>query len=84
MRALDPEIANVIWVAIEALLPTRKDTHPLGCHRQRKSDRDCFDVMLVRLATGCSFEDAERLCGHKVLGHHSTSTKERVDRSRGL
>ena len=45
MRALDPEVANVIWAAIEALLPTRKDTHPLGYHRQRKSDRDCFDVV---------------------------------------
>ena len=66
MRALDPEVANVIWVAIEALLPTRNDSHPLGCHRRRKSDRDCFDVMLVRLATRCSWEDAERLCGHKV------------------
>ena len=66
MRALDPEVANVIWVGIEALLPTRNDSHPLGCHRQRKSDRDCFDVMLVRLATGCSWEDAERLCGQKV------------------
>jgi hypothetical protein len=30
------------------------------------SDRDCFDGMLVRLVTGCSWEDAERLCGHKV------------------
>ncbi len=37
MRALDPEVANVIWVGIEALLPTRNDAHPLGCHRQRKS-----------------------------------------------
>ena len=47
MRALDPEVANVIWVSIESLLPTRENTRPLGCHRQRKSDRGCFDGMLV-------------------------------------
>ena len=64
MRALDPEGTNVIWVSIESLLPTRENTRPLGCHRQRKSDRGCFDGMLVRLAAGCSWEDAERLCGH--------------------
>ena len=39
------------------------DHHPLGCHRPTKSDRDCFEVMLVRLVTGCSWEDAERLAG---------------------
>jgi transposase len=44
----------------------RNETHPLGCHRPRAADRDCFEVMLVRLVTGCSFEDAERLCGNKV------------------
>lgn len=38
----------------------------MGCHRRRASDRDCFAVMLVRLATGCSWEDAERLCGNVV------------------
>jgi transposase len=29
-------------------------------------DRDCFEVMFVRHVTGCSWEDAERLCGNKV------------------
>ena len=76
MRALDPEVANTIWVAIEPLLPSKKDVHPLGCHRQRKSDRDCFDVMLVRLATGCSWEDAERLSGYKVS---DTTVRSRRD-----
>lgn len=66
MRALDPQVADVIWAAIEPLIPHRAMTHPLGCHRQRASDRACFAVMLVRLATGCSWEDAERLCGNKV------------------
>lgn len=66
MRALDPEVLATIWPAIERLIPTPPDTHPLGCHRPRASDLDCFEVMLVRLATGCSWEDAERLCGNKV------------------
>jgi transposase len=66
MRALDPEVKDAIWQAIEPLLPVRFVSHPLGCHRPRAADRDCFEVMLVRLATGCSWEDAERLCGNKV------------------
>ena len=66
MRALDPVVVNVVWKAFEPLIPRRADNHPLGCHRRRASDRDCFDVILVRLTTGCSWEDAERLCGYKV------------------
>ncbi len=66
MRALDPEVGDVIWAAVKPLIPAPPRTHPLGCHRHRVPDRDCFDVMLVRLATGCSWEDAERLCGCKV------------------
>jgi transposase len=42
------------------------DNHPLRCHRARASDKDCFEVIVVRLATGCSWEDAERLTGNKV------------------
>lgn len=66
MRALEPEVFDTVWAAIEPLLPAHVETHPLGCHRPRVADRDCFEVMLVRLVTGCSFEDAERLCGNKV------------------
>jgi transposase len=66
MRALDPEVVDTVWAAVEPLVPVRNETHPLGCHRPRASNRDCFDVMLVRLVTGCSWEDAERLCGNKV------------------
>ena len=56
MRALDPKVVTVIWSGIEPLIPIREVHHPLGCHRQRASDRDCFQVMLVRLVTGCSWE----------------------------
>jgi len=76
MRALDPEVKAIVWQAVEPLLPVPADEHPLGCHRRRKSDRDCFEVMLVRLATGCSFEDAERLCGNVVS---DTTVRSRRD-----
>ena len=66
MRALDPEVVDTVWTAIKHLLPVHVETHPLGCHRGRAPDRVCFEVMLVRLVTGCSWEDAERLCGNKV------------------
>lgn len=66
MRAFDPEVVDTVWAAVEPLVPVPADTHPLGCHRPRAADRDCFEVMLVRLVTGCSWEDAEYLCGHKV------------------
>jgi transposase len=66
MRALDPEVFDTVFAAVEPLLPVHNESHPLGCHRPRASERDCFEVMLVRLVTGCSFEDAERLCGSKV------------------
>jgi len=65
MRALDPEVVDTVWAAIEPLLPARTDSHPLGCHGRRTPDRDYFEVMLVRLVTGCTWEDAERPCGQK-------------------
>lgn len=66
MRAFDPEVMDIVWEAVEALIPVPRDDHPLGCHRPRASDRACFEVILTRTATGCSFEDAERLCGNVV------------------
>ncbi|MGH9043904.1 MAG: IS5 family transposase [Acidimicrobiales bacterium] len=76
MRALDPEVKDAIWAAFEPLIPPPPRTHPLGCHRHRVSDRDCFDVIVTRLATGCSWEDAERLCGNKVS---DTTVRSRRD-----
>ena len=76
MRALDPEVKDAIWEAIEPIIPIPVDNHPLGRHRRRKSDRDCFDVIVVRLATGCSWEDAERLCNNKVS---DTTVRSRRD-----
>jgi transposase len=76
MRALDPEVVDTVWAAIEPLLPVHVETHPLGCHRPRLPDRDCFEMMLVHLVTGASWEDCERLCGNKVS---DTTARERRD-----
>jgi transposase len=76
MRAFDPEVVDALWAAFEPLVPKPDDRHPLGCHRRRKSDRDCFSLMLVRLVTGCSWEDAERVCGSVVS---DTTARERRD-----
>lgn len=50
MRALDPEVFDAVWAAIGRLVPVVVEVHPLGCHRPRSSDRECFEVMLVRLS----------------------------------
>lgn len=62
MLALDPHVVDAVWSAVEAYLPPRPpDEHPLGCHRQRIPDRDCFVQILCRLVTGCSWDVAGRL-----------------------
>ena len=76
MRALDPEAKAIVWQAFEPLIPPPVDHHPLGRYRHRKSNYDCFEVMVVRLVTGCSFEDAERLCENKVS---DTTVRSRRD-----
>jgi transposase len=44
---------GTLWVQISALLPTRQDPHPLGCHRQRIPDRIVFDKLIQILVFGC-------------------------------
>jgi transposase len=66
MRALEPEVVDVVWKTIEALLPDREDNHPLGCHRPRVPDRLCFWGILVRLTTGSSWVDIEAILDHQV------------------
>jgi transposase len=61
MRALEPRVVDAVWAAVEPLLPPRPaDAHPLGCHRPRIADRDCFAALLLRLVTGCSWDVAAR------------------------
>jgi len=66
MRALEPEVVDVIWKSIEPLLPDRADAHPLGCHRPRVPDRLCFRGILIRLTTGSSWVDIEAILDHQV------------------
>ena len=66
MRALDQEVKDAVWAATEPLLPQRENSHPLGTHRRRVPDRLCFEGILVRLVTGCSWQTAERLLGCAV------------------
>jgi len=61
MRALEPEVVDAVWDQLKELLPKPIDDHPLGCHRRRIDDRVCFKGILIRLATGCSWADAEHL-----------------------
>jgi transposase len=62
MLALNPVVVDAVWQSFAAYLPKRGHTnHPLGCHRPRRSDRDCFEAILFRLVTGCSWDVAGRL-----------------------
>jgi transposase len=75
MRALEPDVFDAVWAVVEPLVPAPDDNHPLGCHRQRISARRCLWAMLVRLVTGCSWVDAERLVG----GVSDTTLRTRRD-----
>jgi len=62
MLALDPVVVDAVWASFAAYLPEHgASKHPLGCHRPRISDRDCFEAILFRLVTGCSWDVAGRL-----------------------
>jgi transposase len=62
MLALDPVVVDAVWTSFAAYLPEDgASKHPLGCHRPRISDRDCFEAILFRLVTGCSWDVAGRL-----------------------
>lgn len=63
MLALDPRVVEAIWSAIEPRLPVPVVCHPLGCHRRRTPNRRCFEGLLTRLVTGCSWDVAGRLSG---------------------
>jgi len=73
--ALDPRVVDAVWAAIQGHLPPRPpDTHPLGCHRPRVSDRDCFTGILLRLVSGCSWDVAARFtpAGETTLRNRRT------------
>src|SRR3974390_2237 len=66
MRALEPEVFDAVFAAVDPLLPEPSSLPPLGCHRPRVPDRLCLWAILIRLVTGCSWVDVERLVGGAV------------------
>jgi len=66
MRALEAEVVDAIWAAVEPLLPTADRSHPLDWHRPRVPDRLCFQGILIRLVTGASWVDIEAILDHQV------------------
>jgi transposase len=65
MRALEREVVDAVYAAIEPLLP-EPPVHPLGCHRPRVPDRLVFWGILIRLTTGASWVDIEAILEHRV------------------
>lgn len=66
MRALDREVFDALWTAIEPRIPVPPDNHPKGGHRPRISDRLVFWGILVRLVSGLSWVNVETLLGRRV------------------
>jgi transposase len=66
MRALEPEVFDALWAAVEPLLPPPDRSHPLGCHRPRVPDRLCFKGLVIRLVTGASWVDIEAILDRQV------------------
>jgi transposase len=66
--ALPSSILEPLWVQVSALLPTRPDTHPLGCHRPRIPDRIVFDKLIQVLVFGCGYRRiADAICSATTL-----------------
>ena len=56
MPALPPYLMEPIWQQFSALIPERRTTHPLGCHRPRIPDRVVFEKLVQVLVFGCAYE----------------------------
>ena len=66
MRALETEVVDAVWAAVEPRVPVPVDDHPTGGHRRRIADRVVFWGILIRLVTGCSWVTAEKLVDYRV------------------
>src|ERR687883_748134 len=53
--ALPPYLIEPIWQQLEALLPEREVSHPLGCHRHRIPERVVFEKLVQVLVFGCAY-----------------------------
>ena len=56
MPALPPYLIEPIWQQFSALLPERRTSHPLGCHRPRIPDHVVFEKLVQVLVFGCAYE----------------------------
>jgi hypothetical protein len=66
--ALPSSVLEPLWVQVAALLPTRQDPHPLGCHRPRIADRVIFDKLIQVLVFGCGYRRiADASCSASTL-----------------
>ena len=66
--ALPSSVLEPLWVQVAALLPSRQDTHPLGCHRPRIPDRVIFDKLIQLLVFGCGYRRiADHTCSATTL-----------------
>jgi transposase len=66
--AVPPYIIEPIWQQFSALLPERKTSHPLGCHRPRIPDRIVFEKLVQALVFGCAYEKiADGSCSATTL-----------------
>jgi len=66
--ALPSSLIEPLWEQFAALIPARVDTHPLGCHRPRISDRVVFDKLVQVLVLGATYERiADSSCSATTL-----------------
>jgi len=56
MPALLPYLIGPIWQQFSALLPEKRTSHPLGCHRPRIPNRVVFEKLVQVLVFGCAYE----------------------------
>lgn len=68
MPALPPYIIEPIWEQLAAMLPEKRTSHPLGCHRPRIPDRVVFEKLVQVLIFGCAYEKiADGSCSATTL-----------------
>ena len=68
MPALPSSLIEPLWDQFAALIPPHVDTHPLGCHRPRISDRVVFDKLVQALVLGAAYERiADSTCSATTL-----------------
>jgi transposase len=61
-------ILEPLWDQFQALLPARRVSHPLGCHRPRVPDRVILDKLIQVLVFGCGYRRiADQGCSATTL-----------------